>query len=100
PTTQSSLLSLHDALPILVIYRELHWKDLYEAMIDGAVQTAVVMLLVAASALLGVHLTEIQAPQKLAVAAGALSQNKWVILLLLKDRKSTRLNSSHDQISY
>src|SRR5262249_54444150 len=53
------------------------------AMIDGSVQTAVVMLLVAASALLGVHLTEIQAPQKLAAAAAALSSNKWVILLLL-----------------
>src|SRR5204863_4743640 len=52
-------------------------------MIDGAVQTAVVMLLVAASALLGVHLSEIQAPQKLALAAGALSQNRWMILLLL-----------------
>jgi len=41
------------------------------------------MILVAASALLGVHLTEIQAPQKLAAAAAALSSNKWVILLLL-----------------
>ncbi|HZX94448.1 MAG TPA: TRAP transporter large permease [Myxococcales bacterium] len=66
-----------------VIYRELHLKDLYTAMIDGVVQTAVVMLLVAASALLGVHLTEIQAPQKLALAAGALSGNKWMVLLLL-----------------
>src|SRR5436305_4991509 len=52
-------------------------------MIDGVVQTAVVMLLVAASALLGVHLTEIQAPQKLALAAAALSNSKWVVLLLL-----------------
>ncbi|MCA1826956.1 MAG: TRAP transporter large permease [Myxococcales bacterium] len=66
-----------------VIYRELHWKDLYIAIVDGAVQTAVVMLLVAASALLGVHLTEIQAPQKLAVAAGALGGGKWVVLALL-----------------
>jgi len=67
----------------VVVYRELNWKELYAAMIDGSVQTAVVMLLVAASALLGVHLTEIQAPQKLAAAAAALSSNKWVILLLL-----------------
>jgi tripartite ATP-independent transporter DctM subunit len=67
----------------IVVYRELNWKELYAAMIDGAVQTAVVMLLVAASALLGVHLTEIQAPQKLALAAGALSNSKWVVLMLL-----------------
>jgi C4-dicarboxylate transporter, DctM subunit len=43
----------------------------------------VVMLLVAASALLGVHLTEIQAPQKMALAAAALSNSKWVVLALL-----------------
>jgi tripartite ATP-independent transporter DctM subunit len=66
-----------------VVYRELDWKHLYEAMVDGAVQTAVVMLLVAASALLGVHLTEIQAPQQMAAAASALSSNKYVVLAVL-----------------
>ena len=65
------------------IYHELHWRDLWVAMIDGVTQTAVVMLLVAASALLGVHLTEIQAPQKLAAAVMAISTSKWVVLLLL-----------------
>jgi tripartite ATP-independent transporter DctM subunit len=65
------------------IYRELHWHDLWVALIDGVTQTAVVMLLVAASALLGVHLTEIQAPQGLAAAVMAISTNKWVVLLLL-----------------
>jgi tripartite ATP-independent transporter DctM subunit len=66
-----------------VVYRELDWKHLYEAMVDGAVQTAVVMLLVAASALLGVHLTEIQAPQQMAAAATALSNDKYVELAIL-----------------
>jgi len=31
-----------------VIYRELNWRHLYDAMMDGVVQTAIVMLLVAA----------------------------------------------------
>src|SRR5947209_11874637 len=65
------------------IYHELHWHDLWVALIDGVTQTAVVMLLVAASALLGVHLTEIQAPQKLAAAVMAISTRQWVVLLLL-----------------
>ncbi len=82
--TEGAALAVLAAIFIgVVVYRELNWKELYAAMIDGSVQTAVVMLLVAASALLGVHLTEIQAPQKLAAAAAALSSNKWVILLLL-----------------
>ncbi len=66
-----------------VIYRELDLKHLKEAIIEGGVQTAVVMLLVAASALLGTYLTEIQAPQKVARAVSELTSNKYVVLLLL-----------------
>ena len=46
-------------------------------------QTAVVMLLVATSALLVTYLTEVQAPQQLARAVTAVTQNKWVVLALL-----------------
>src|SRR5438093_1161556 len=46
-------------------------------------ETAVVMLLVATSALLGSYLTETQAPQKLARAVSELTSNKWVVLALL-----------------
>ena len=82
--TEGAALAVLAAIVIGVfVYRELNLKDLQAAMIDGVVQTAVVMLLVAGSALLGVHLTEIQAPQKLALAAGALSNSKWMVLLLL-----------------
>ncbi len=51
-----------------VIYRELDSAHLRTAMVEGGMQTAVVMLLVATSALLGVYLTEVQAPQQLAHA--------------------------------
>jgi C4-dicarboxylate transporter, DctM subunit len=82
--TEGAALAVLAAIFIgFVVYRELDWKHLYEAMVDGAVQTAVVMLLVAASALLGVHLTEIQAPQQMAAAATALSSDKYVVLAIL-----------------
>ena len=41
------------------------------------------MLLVSTSALLGVYLTETQAPQKLAQAVTAFTTNKWAVLALL-----------------
>ena len=66
-----------------LIYRELDLAQLRQSVIDGGVQTAVVMLLVATSALLGTYLTEVQAPQKLAQAVSDLTQNKWVVLALL-----------------
>ncbi len=67
----------------LVVYRELDLKHLKRAMIEGGVQTAVVMLLVAASALLGDYLSEVQAPQHLANAVASLTHNKWLVLAML-----------------
>jgi len=66
-----------------VVYRELDVEVLRTSIIDGGVQTAVVMLLVATSALLGTYLTEVQAPQALARGVTALTQNKWAVLALL-----------------
>ncbi len=82
--TEGAALAVIAALFIgLVVYRELDLGHLKTAMIEGGVQTAVVMLLVASSALLGTHLTEIQAPQKLAQAVAEITRNKWFVLALL-----------------
>ena len=67
----------------LVIYRELDVAELRRAIIEGGVQTAVVMLLVATSALLGTYLSEVQAPQHLAQAVSDFTQNKYLVLALL-----------------
>ena len=67
----------------LVIYRDLDWPHLKAAIIEGGVQTAVVMLLVAGSALLGTYLTEMQTPQNLAAMVSELTQNKYFVLALL-----------------
>ena len=66
-----------------VIYRELDLAELRRAIIEGGVQTAVVMLLVATSSLLGTYLTEVQAPQHLAQAVSDMTRNKWLVLALL-----------------
>jgi tripartite ATP-independent transporter DctM subunit len=82
--TEGAALAVVAALFIgLAIYRELDLAHLKAAMIEGGVQTAVVMLLVASSSLLGMYLTEIQAPQKLARAITEFTVNKWVVLALL-----------------
>src|SRR5437016_2880480 len=62
--TEGAALAVMAALFVgLVIYRELDVAELRRAIIEGGVQTAVVMLLVATSALLGTYLSEVQAPQ-------------------------------------
>jgi tripartite ATP-independent transporter DctM subunit len=67
----------------LFVYRELDLAHLKEAVIEGGVQTAVVMLLVATSALLGIYLTESQVPQRLAAGVAEITTNKWAVLAIL-----------------
>lgn len=66
-----------------VIYRELDFRHLVAAMTDGAIQTATVMLLVAASALLGVYLTEQQIPQQLAAWISGITNDRYAVLAIL-----------------
>ncbi len=81
--TEGAGLAVAASLIIGLIYRELDLAHLKEAIIDGGVQTAVVMLLVAASVLIGVFLTEAQVPQTLAAGISDFTQNKYVVLALL-----------------
>lgn len=82
--TEGAALAVLAALAIgVLIYRDLDFKSLYQACIDSAIQTAVVMLLVAASALVGVFLTESQLPQKLAASMISITTNPYFVLLLL-----------------
>jgi C4-dicarboxylate transporter, DctM subunit len=66
-----------------VIYRDLDWPHFKRAAVDGAVQTAVVMLLIATSALLGIYLTEARVPQRLAQAILDFTQNPYAVLAIL-----------------
>ena len=82
--TEGAALAVVAALFIgLVIYRELDWQHLRTAIIDGGVQTGVVMLLVASSALLGLYLTEMQVPQTIAAALMDVTSNRYAVLALL-----------------
>jgi C4-dicarboxylate transporter DctM subunit len=81
--TEGAGLAVVASLLIGAIYRELDLKHLKEAMIEGGVQTAVVMLLVAASVLVSHFLTEEKVPQTIAEGIIGFTQNKYVVLALL-----------------
>ena len=65
------------------IYRELPARDITRVLRDSTGQTAVVMLIVAASAVLGWFLTSEQIPQKFARMILETTTNKYLILLFL-----------------
>ena len=82
--TEGAALAVLAALFVAgVIHRDLDLAHLYRSAVDGAIQTAVVMLLIATSALLGVYLTEQQIPQGLAEAMLAVTTNPYAILAIL-----------------
>jgi tripartite ATP-independent transporter DctM subunit len=81
--TEGAALAVVAALMIGLIYHELDWAHLKAATIEGGIQTAVVMILVASSALLGTHLTEAQIPQTVARTISGLTQDPFAVLAIL-----------------
>ncbi|MPZ10420.1 MAG: TRAP transporter large permease subunit [Kiloniellaceae bacterium] len=81
--TEAAGLAVIAALLVGLLYRQIDLRHLKRAMLDGGMQTAVVMLLVAASVLMGGFLTRAQVPQDLAAAMLDFTDNKYVILLIL-----------------
>jgi tripartite ATP-independent transporter DctM subunit len=81
--TEAAGLAVLAALLVSAIYRNLDLKHLRRAMLDGGIQTAVVMLLVAASVLMGGFLTRAQIPQQLAEGILNITTQQWAILLIL-----------------
>jgi tripartite ATP-independent transporter DctM subunit len=81
--TEAAGLAVVAALAIGLWYGEIRLDRLRAALVDGGIQTAVVMLLVAASALMGGFLTRAQVPQELAQSMMSLTDNKYVILAIL-----------------
>ncbi|HEY8486824.1 MAG TPA: TRAP transporter large permease [Limnochordales bacterium] len=82
--TEASGVAVVAALVVgLFIYREYDLRTLPKTLLDSAIQSAVVMVIVAASAYMGSFLSNEQVPQRLAQAVLSLSTNRWLILGLL-----------------
>ncbi|HYA37507.1 MAG TPA: TRAP transporter large permease [Candidatus Methylomirabilis sp.] len=81
--TEGAGLAVIAAMGIGFLYRELNWRHLKRVIIEGGIQTAVVMVLVASSALLGTYLTEAQLPQELARTISGWTENRYAVLALL-----------------
>jgi len=81
--TEAAGLAVIAAIAVSVWYRQIDLAHLRRAMLDGGMQTAVVMLLVAASVLMGGFLTRAQIPQQLATGILNFTDQQWAILLIL-----------------
>jgi C4-dicarboxylate transporter DctM subunit len=83
PTEAAVVAVVYAFIVSFFIYREIRWKDLYKVLIDSVVTTSILMLVIANSAIFGWILANQQVPQAVAQIFLSVSNNKWVILLLL-----------------
>lgn len=81
--TEAAGLAVIAAFLVGLFYRQMNVRHLKRAMLDGGMQTAVVMLLVAASVLMGGFLTRAQFPQQFAETLMDVTSSQWQILLIL-----------------
>lgn len=81
--TEAAGLAVIAALIVSAWYAKMDFRHLKRAMIDGGVQTSVVMLLVAASVVMGGFLTRAQIPQEFARWMLDITTNQWAILAIL-----------------
>ncbi|QJW83547.1 TRAP transporter large permease [Ramlibacter terrae] len=83
PTEVAVLSTLYAGLVSTLIYHDLGWKRLNEAIVQAGLATGVVLLVIMASAAIGWLLTFDQMPQGVAHWVQANVHAKWLVILLM-----------------
>jgi tripartite ATP-independent transporter DctM subunit len=81
--TEAGVLACLYCILLGIWYRELTWAKFFTALSDSAMMTCVIMMIISFSIAMGWLLAIEQAPQKMAEATFALTENKNVFLGLL-----------------
>lgn len=83
PTESAGMAGIYGLLVARFVYREVSWKDVWDAVVSSTRLTAQILIVVAASGVFSWVLTTSGIPQALVQSVGALSENPWVILLAI-----------------
>lgn len=83
PTEASVVAVVYSLLVSMLIYKSLKIKDLGEVFSEAAISTSTIMLILATSKLLAWLVTIINLPTAIATAILGITDNKFVILLLV-----------------
>lgn len=83
PTESAAIAAGYALFVGMVVYRDVKWRDLPHVFIRAATMTAMVVFIIAGANVFGWLLTAEQVPQQLAAFILTLTQNKYVVLLLI-----------------
>ena len=81
--TEAAAIAVLYALILAFVYREITPRDLPKIFVDASLTTAVVLLLVATSVGMSWIMAYVNIPQNVAAGLVALSDNPWIILLII-----------------
>ncbi len=82
-TEASAIAVVYSFILSVFVYREVKWKDLPKLILQSAVTTAVVMMLVATSMALSWVLTYENVPQNISAFLMSFTNTGWVVLMLI-----------------
>ena len=83
PTEAAAVAVVYGLFVTTVIYRDFHLRDLPSLLSDSFVTSAIVMVVIGATTVLGWMITLEQLPQLLVASVQDLSSSTWVFLLLV-----------------
>ncbi len=83
PTELGAFVAVYCLVISLFVYKEIGWRDLPEIFRESALLTALIMIILASSAALNYAVAWERMPQALSAWLLALSDNKYVLLLLI-----------------
>jgi len=83
PTEAAAVAVVYGVLVGFFIYRELKLKDIPNILYKSAVSTAVIMFLIGGANLFGWFLVREMIPQKIAASMLAITNNPYVIILMI-----------------
>jgi len=83
PTESAAVAVIYGLGVALFYYRELMWRDIPKVLVESAVTTGIVGLLLGMAAVFGWVLTTLQVPLKLANFIVSVSGSPWVFLVLV-----------------
>lgn len=83
PTELGAIAACYALFIGLVVYRGFSGRELYDVLLEAALTTANVMLIVSAGKVFGLVMTLEQVPQAIVDLMLSVSENKWVVLVMV-----------------
>lgn len=82
PTEAGVIASIYGIIISLFVYKKITVKDLPKIVLDSAISTAAIALIVMTASVMAWLLVNMRFPQTVATLLGTISQNKYIIALL------------------